>query len=109
MLCYIMMHTFETWGGFIISPLNSKANTQTGRLTSRTLLHKRYVIMRTIGHGGMAAVYLAKDLKHHTTCSIKEMSLSSVPPYEHAQAIQNFLAHATIVSPFAHPHLPAFS
>src|SRR5713226_3720787 len=109
MLCYIMMHTFETWGGFIISPLNSKANTQTGRLTSRTLLHKRYVIMRTIGHGGMAAVYQAKDLKHDTTCAIKEMSLSSVLPYEHAQAIQNFLAEATILSRLNHPNLPAFT
>src|SRR5258707_1514975 len=109
MLCYIMMHTFETWGGFIISPLNSKANTQTGRLTSRTLLHKRYVIMRTIGHGGMAAVYQAKDLKHDTTCAIKEMSLSSVPSYEHAQAIQNFLAEATILSRLNHPNLPVFT
>jgi tRNA A-37 threonylcarbamoyl transferase component Bud32 len=109
MLFYIMMHTFETWGGFIISPLNSKANTQTGRLTSRTLLHKRYVIMRTIGHGGMAAVYQAKDLKHDTTCAIKEMSLSSIPPYEHAQAIQNFLAEATILSRLNHPNLPAFT
>src|SRR5258708_8712110 len=109
MLCYIMMHTFETWGGFIISPLNSKANTKTGRLTSRNLLHKRYVIMRTIGHGGMAAVYQAKDLKHDTTCAIKEMSLSSVPSYEHAQAIQNFLAEATILSGVKHPNLPAFT
>src|SRR5260221_623308 len=109
MLCYIMMHTFETRRGFTISPLNSKANTQTGRLTSRTLLHKRYVIMRTIGHGGMAAVYLAKDLKHDTTCAIKEMSLSSVPAYEHAQAIQNFLAEATILSRLNHPNLPAFT
>src|SRR6266700_1045164 len=109
MLCYTMMHTFETWGGFIISPLNSKANTQTGRLTSRTLLHKRYVIMRTIGHGGMAAVYQAKDLKHDSTCAIKEMSLSSVPPYEHAQAIQNFLAEATILSRLNHLNLPSFT
>src|SRR5215472_5519607 len=104
-----MMHTFETWGGFIISPLNSKANTQTGRLASRTLLHKRYMIMRTIGHGGMAAVYQAKDSKHDTICAIKEMSLSSVPPYEHAQAIQNFLAEATILSRLNHPNLPAFT
>ena len=96
-------------GRSIISPLNSKANTQTGRLASRTLLHKRYVIMRTIGHGGMAAVYQAKDSKHDTLCAIKEMSLSSVSPYEHAQAIQNFLAEATILSRLNHPNLPAFT
>lgn len=57
----------------------------------------------------MAAVYQAKDLKHDAVCAIKEMSLSSVPPYEHAQAIQNFLAEATILSRLNHSNLPAFT
>jgi serine/threonine protein kinase len=78
-------------------------------LASRTLLHNRYMIMRAIGHGGMAAVYQAKDLKHDTICAVKEMSLSSVPPHEHAQAIHNFLAEATILSRLNHLNLPAFT
>ena len=65
--------------------------------------------MHTIGHGGMASVYQAKDLKHDTNCAIKEMSLSSVPPHEHAQAMHNFLAEATILSRLNHPNLPAFT
>ncbi len=65
--------------------------------------------MSTIGHGGMAAVYQAKDLKHDAICAIKEMSLSSVPPHEHAQAMQNFLAEATILSRLNHSNLPAFT
>lgn len=65
--------------------------------------------MRTIGQGGMAAVYQAKDLKQNTLCAIKEMSLSSVPTHEHAQAIQNFLAEATILSRLHHPNLPVFT
>jgi serine/threonine protein kinase len=84
-------------------------NTQTGRLSSRTLLHKRYVIMRTIGQGGMAAVYQARDMRHNTICAIKEMSLSSLPAHERGQAIQNFLAEATILSRLNHPNLPAFT
>jgi serine/threonine protein kinase len=84
-------------------------NTQTGRLSSRTLLHKRYVILRTIGQGGMAAVYQAKDLKRNTICAIKEMSLSSLSAHERGQAIQNFLAEATILSRLNHPNLPAFT
>jgi len=65
--------------------------------------------MRTIGQGGMAAVYQAKDLKRNRLCAIKEMSLSSVPVHERGQAIQNFLAEATILSRLNHPNLPAFT
>jgi serine/threonine protein kinase len=57
----------------------------------------------------MASVYQAKDLKHDTICAVKEMSLSSVPPHEHAQAIHNFLAEATILSRLNHLNLPAFT
>ena len=34
-----------------ISRQQGKSNTQTGQLDPRTLLRKRYVIVRTIGHG----------------------------------------------------------
>ena len=70
--------------------------------------------MRTIGHGGMAAVYQArdtkaKDPKQGNLCAIKEMSLSNVQDDEKAQAIQNFLAEARILSRLNHPNLPAFT
>jgi len=57
----------------------------------------------------MAAVYQAKDLRHNKLCAIKEMSLSSLPSHERGQAIQNFLAEATILSRLDHPNLPAFT
>lgn len=95
--------------GFAISPQNGKRNTQTGRLSQNTLLHKRYLIMRTIGHGGMAAVYQAQDTRHNSLCAIKEMSFSTVPTNEQKQAVQNFLAEATILSRLNHPNLPAFT
>ncbi|HJT55135.1 MAG TPA: bifunctional serine/threonine protein kinase/MFS transporter, partial [Ktedonobacteraceae bacterium] len=70
--------------------------------------------MRTIGHGGMAAVYQArdtraKDARQGNLCAIKEMSLSTVQENEKAQAIQNFLAEARILSRLNHPNLPAFT
>jgi serine/threonine protein kinase len=88
---------------------NGKGNTQTGQLDPRTLLHRRYVIVQTIGHGGMAAVYQARDTRRGSICAIKEMSLSTVPANEQSQAIQNFLAEARILSRLNHPNLPAFT
>ncbi len=97
-------------GGSAISQRNGngQGNTQTGHLDRRTLLHKRYLIQRTIGQGGMGAVYQAKDLKRQTICAIKEMSLSMVPAEERQQAIQNFKIEAKILWGLNHPNLPAF-
>lgn len=103
------IRTSLQWEASPISRQNGKSNTQTGQLDPRTLLRKRYVIVRTIGHGGMAAVYEARDTRRGTSCAIKEMSLSTVPANERPQAIQNFLAEARILSRLNHPNLPAFT
>ncbi len=72
-----------------------------------TLLHKRYLIQRLIGQGGMGAVYLAKDLKEQgELCAIKEMSLTLVPPEEKEQAIQNFKIEAKILLALKHSNVP---
>lgn len=109
MVCYTGMRTSLQREAGPISRQQSKSNTQTGQLDPRTLLRKRYVIVRTIGHGGMAAVYEARDTRRGTSCAIKEMSLSTVPANERNQAIQNFLAEARILSRLHHPNLPAFT
>ena len=36
-----------------------------------TALAGRYAVERELGHGGMATVYLADDLKHHRKVAIK--------------------------------------
>jgi hypothetical protein len=77
-------------------------------LERRTLLHQRYVIQRIIGRGGMGAVYQAKDVKRNNICAIKELSLSMVPPEEHAQAIQHFKDEAKILWGLQHPNLPTY-
>ncbi|MEO9059333.1 MAG: serine/threonine protein kinase [Ktedonobacteraceae bacterium] len=88
---------------------HSPKNAQTGRLERRTLLIKRYMIQRTIGHGGMGAVYLARDLRRQTNCAIKEMSLSMVPAEDRVKAVQNFKAEAKMLAGLNHPNLPTFS
>ncbi len=84
-------------------------HTQTGRLEYRTLLNKRYMILGTIGRGGMGAVYKAQDTKRQELCAIKEMSLSMVPLEERAQAVQNFETEARMLANLHHPNLPAFT
>ncbi len=93
----------------VINQQHGPKNTQTGHLESRTLLIKRYLIQRTIGHGGMGAVYLARDLKRQTNCAIKEMSLSMVPTEDRAKAVQNFKTEARMLAGLNHPNLPTFS
>lgn len=80
---------------------------QTGRLDPRTLLMKRFMILRTIGQGGMGAVYKAQDLKRRTVCAIKEMSLSMVPPEDREKAVHNFKTEAQMLSGLKHPNLPS--
>ncbi len=67
------------------------------------------MILRTMGQGGMGAVYQARDLKNQSTCAVKEMSLSMVAAEERAQAIQNFRGEATLLSQLHHVNLPAFT
>src|SRR6266700_1062491 len=97
--------------GFTISHLNGngQSNIPTGQLDRRTLLHERYHIIRTIGQGGMGAVYQAKDIKRHTICAIKEMGLSMTPQEERAQAVQNFKSEAKILWGLNHPNLPSIT
>ncbi len=94
--------------GVVISQQSGQPNTQTGHL-GRTLLHKRYMLMGTVGQGGMGAVYKARDLKRQTICAVKEMSLSMVPPDERQQAIQNFKDEAKMLWGLNHPNLPSFA
>ena len=69
-------------------------------------LGDRYRVERELGHGGMAVVFLAEDLKHHRRVAIKllkpELSALSrqraVPPRDRNRR-----------GPAASPHPPAVS
>jgi serine/threonine protein kinase len=101
--------TVEKREGFVISHNYGPGNTQTGHLERRTLLHKRYLIQKTVGRGGMGAVYQAKDVKRQQIVAVKEMGLSMILPDERTQAINNFKIEARMLANLNHINLPTFT
>ena len=68
-------------------------------------LQGRYAIQRELGEGGMATVYLAKDLKHNRSVAVKvlKQELAAVVGAE------RFLAEIETTANLQHPHiLPLF-
>ncbi|HLI09078.1 MAG TPA: protein kinase [Ktedonobacteraceae bacterium] len=103
-------HYMTRNGSFTISQRNGNGqrNTPTGNLGKQTILHRRYLILQTIGQGGMGAVYKAQDMSNRALVAIKEMGLSNVPQQERAQITHNFKVEASILARLDHPNLPRF-
>ena len=61
----------------------------------------RYEIERQVGQGGMATVYLARDLRHNRRVAVKVLSseLAAVVGRE------RFLAEIEVTANLQHPHL----
>src|SRR5579875_1454959 len=93
-------HYMTRNGSFTISQRNGNGqrNTPTGNLGKQTILHRRYLILQTIGQGGMGAVYKAQDMSNRALVAIKEMGLSNVPQQERAQITHNFKVEASILA-----------
>ena len=73
------------------------------RLTAA--LANRYRIEREVGHGGMATVYLAHDLKHGRQVAIKVLR----PELAAAIGAERFLHEIEVTAGLQHPHiLPLF-
>src|SRR3954447_2629505 len=76
----------------------------TGSLTTADLqpsLAGRYAIERELGHGGMATVFLAHDLKHDRDVAIKVLD----PNLARSIANQRFLREMGIGARLNHPHV----
>jgi Tol biopolymer transport system component len=65
-----------------------------------SLLHGRYRIEKTLGHGGMGAVYLAADESLGLKCAVKE-NLNASP-----EAERLFKREATLLASLRHHNLP---
>lgn len=81
----------------------------TGRLPAKaTLQQGRYVILHTVGKGGMGAVYLALDTQRaDRSVAIKEMSQARLLNEEELQrARQRFQQEAAMLRALNHPNLP---
>ena len=65
------------------------------------ILQDRYAIQREIGHGGMAVVYLARDLKHDREVALKVL----YPHLAAALGADRFLREVRVAARLRHPHL----
>ncbi len=61
----------------------------------------RYVIERQLGEGGMATVYLAKDLRHNRLVALKVLR----PDLAAALGAERFLAEVNTTANLQHPHI----
>jgi serine/threonine-protein kinase len=76
----------------------------TASLTAADLqpsLTGRYAIERELGHGGMATVFLARDLKHDRDVAIKVLD----PNLARSIANERFLREIGIAARLNHPHV----
>ncbi len=70
-----------------------------------TALSDRYTIERELGAGGMATVYLARDLKHERFVALKVLR----PELGAVIGIERFLSEIRVTAGLQHPHiLPLF-
>jgi eukaryotic-like serine/threonine-protein kinase len=67
----------------------------------RAALARRYSIEREIGAGGMAQVFLARDLKHQRAVAIKILR----PDLASAVGAERFLREIEIAAKLSHPHV----
>jgi serine/threonine protein kinase len=77
-------------------------------LPSHTLLKQRYLILQSVGKGGMGAVYMAQDVSlGNRPVAVKEMSQGHLPMQEVQSAAENFKREAHMLAGLHHPNLPS--
>ena len=64
-------------------------------------LADRYAIERELGEGGMATVYLARDLKHNRSVAVKVLK----PELAASLGAERFLAEIEVTANLTHPHI----
>src|SRR5207253_10734042 len=69
----------------------------------RAALADRYALDRELGRGGMATVYLARDLKHGRAVAIKVLR----PEIAAALGPERFLREIELAARLTHPHILA--
>jgi serine/threonine-protein kinase len=69
--------------------------------TLNAALVDRYVIERELGRGGMATVYLARDLRHDRHVALKVLD----PELGAVLGVERFLSEIRVTANLQHPHL----
>jgi len=99
-----IMNIYET----VKNKIQALFDRGTGRLPADEMLHqRRYIIVQTIGRGGMGAVYLALDtLDQNQRVAIKEMSQARLDEKEREERTRAFQEEARLLGSLSHAHLP---
>src|SRR6266568_1691145 len=66
-----------------------------------SILAERYAIVRRIGRGGMATVYLARDQKHDRDVAVKVL----LPELSQSLGAERFLREINIAAQLTHPNI----
>ena len=61
----------------------------------------RYVVEREIGRGGMATVYLARDVRHKRPVALKVLD----PELSKSLGVERFLREIELAARLTHPHI----
>jgi len=83
------------------TPVASVVGVVPRRTPPTIALGERYQIERELGHGGMAIVYLARDLKHDRAVALKVLR----PEIAAALGAERFLREIQIAARLQHPHI----
>ena len=83
-----------------VAPLLSAPPTA-GDAALRNSLADRYEVERELGRGGMATVYLARDLRHGRSVAIKVLD----PSFGAAMSAERFLREISLTASLTHPHI----
>jgi TolB-like protein/tRNA A-37 threonylcarbamoyl transferase component Bud32 len=67
----------------------------------RTAISSRYEIVRELGHGAMATVYLARDLRHNREVAVKVIR----DDVSFALGAERFRREIEVVTKLSHPHI----
>lgn len=84
------------WADAYCRPMDQLANLQTS-------LKDRYTIEREIGRGGMATVFLARDLRHDRRVALKLLD----PELGAVLGVERFLSEIRVTANLQHPNLLA--
>jgi len=79
------------------------------KLQPSQTLRERYQILRTLGTGGMGAVYEARDLNFPDVvrlCAVKEIAISSTQSAKVTQQLQTFEREVNMLASLSHPSIP---
>src|SRR5688572_10125135 len=83
------------------SPPNQEFAVSQAMVSELAALRDRYGVQRELGRGGMATVYLARDLKHDRLVAIKLLRQELVGPL----GPERFLREIQVTAGLQHPHI----